>query len=380
MSADLGSGWVFHLDPRVNFDTQHTAGARLFFEESRSRPALTLNEVFLDWYGPGLELSVGKKIYDWKVADGFSPVDGVNPVDFIEMLNPEKIGVPSISLLKMFENFDWQVVFVPVFIPSRLPGDTSRWSSDDPEGRDRFIQMFGMSPVHVDLGRDLGSHDLGRASVATRLTSSTLVPGWDLALIYQYGYAPQGVIRNDIIPWQLPQVFQTTEYPAFHLFGASFSTAVDEVEYHGEAGFHNTLDNEKDEDYLSFVLGVNHTRYDWLSQWVEEVRLVAEYAGEVVVKKRPETSAYSDLGVGRGLTNNIIARMTFKIDSDRCVNTAVIYNLSHGDSLVEGTYETQLDDHLKLIFGAQVLTGDDTSFFGQWDHNDRIYLNVVLTY
>lgn len=379
-SRELISGIMLRVAPRVNFDTLFTKGTQVFVEDSEDRPVFTLNEALISWYGESVEIEAGKKIYSWKIADGFSPVDTLNPVDIIELMDPEKIGVPSISVLKMFESANIQMVFLPFFVPDRQPDDTSRWTSDDPEGRAEFKRRFGMEPVNMDAGRALPDNKFDKMSIASRISSSTLLAGWDLAAVYRYGYSTRGVIRNDIDLLSLPLVRQTTEYPAYNLYGLSFSTVAGDFEYHGEAAFHDTRDSLKDEDYLSYIAGVNYTNYDWLSDLFDEIRFVAEYAGEEITKKREDGSTYSDKGVGRGLTANIIGSIEFKINEDHSFKTAYIYNFEDKDSMLDLHVESQLNDHLEIICGYQMLSGDAASFFGQWDKNDRVFVRMSIKY
>lgn len=380
LSRALTDDIIFKIDPRGNFDSLYTSGVQLFVEDREYRPAFTLNEVLLSWYGETAEAEVGKKIYSWKVADTYSPLDTLNPRDIIELLDPQKIGVPSASFLKMFDDFSFQAVWLPLFMPDRQPDDNSRWAGDDPEGRRAFINRFGMEPVNIDMGRDLPDNPWDKMSIAGRLSSSTLLSGWDLALIYRHGYSTQGVLRNDISALDLPNVYQTTEYPRYNLYGTSFSTASGDVEYHGEVGFHDSLDNVKDEDYISYIVGVNYTNYEWGGSWFEQIRLVAEYAGEEITRRRNEDSTYSNKGVGRGLTSNIIGSIQFKVDEDHSFKTSYIYNVSKEDALWDIYGESQLTDNLELAYGYQMLSGDPETFFGQWAGNDRVYVRLAITY
>ena len=380
LSRALTDNLIFQIDPRGNFDSLYTAGVQLFVEDREYRPAFTLNEVLFSWYGDTAEVEVGKKIYSWKVADSYSPLDTLNPKDIIELMDPQKIGIPSVSVLKMFESVNIQTVWLPLFVPDRQPNEASRWAGDDPEGRAAFVERFGMEPVIIDAGRDLPDDKMDKMSVAVRLSSSTLLSGWDLAMVYRYGYSTQGVIRNDINPLTLPLVYQTTEYPAYNLFGLSFSTVSGDFEYHGEAGFHDSRDNLKDEDYLSYVAGVNYTNYDWLNSWFEELRFVVEYAGEEITQGRDSGSIYSNKGVGRGLASNIIGSIKFKIDEDHSIKTSYVYNVSKEDSLWDIYGESKLTDNLELFYGYQKLSGDPSTFFGQWDDNDRVYVQMAITY
>lgn len=382
-TRDLFSGMILRVDPSINFDSfssDSAAGAQFFVEDDKQRPAYTLKEALISWYGETMEIEIGKKIFSWKVADGFSPLDTLNPVDIIELMDPEKIGIPSISVLKMFNAATLQVVVMPFFVPDRQPSDTSRWTSDDPKGRAEFKKKFGMEPVNVDVGRLMPDDGWNKPSMAARLSSSTLLEGWDFALVYQHGYSTKGVIRNDINIFTLPLVKQTTEYPEYELYGLSFSTTVNDFEFHGEAAYHNTFDNLKDEDYLSYIVGMNYTDYEWFSSFFDEIRFVAEYAGEKIRKKRDKNSPFSNKGVSRGMTSDIITSIDFKINEDHSLKTSYIYNIKDKDSLMDMFMESKLNDHLKIIYGFQILSGKQDSFFGQWDKNDRAYIRMSIQY
>ncbi len=380
LSREVTTNMMFYIDPRINFEPLYTKGVEFFIEDQEERPAFTLNEIFLSWYGDSVELEMGKRIYSWKVADVFSPVDNLNPVDIIYPMDSEKIGVPSISVLKIFKSLQVQVVWLPFFVPDRQPDHSNRWQGDDPEARADFEEKFGMQPVLVDAGRALDDNKLDKMSMASRISSSTLLSGWDLAFIYRYGYSSRGVIRNDIDLPSLPMVYQTSEYPAYNLYGLSFSSTLGDVEIHGEGTFHDSRDNLKDEDYLSYILGLNYINYNCLTQWFEEIRFVAEYAGERITKKRETGNTYSDKGVSRGLTANIIGSIEFKINEEHSVKSVLIYNVKDDDSALDLNGTSQLNDHLELTYGYQQFSGNETSFFGQWSRNNRVYVNLSLKY
>ncbi len=133
LGKNLGRGFRLRIDPMVYLD-KDARGLRLFSEDHEDRPVFTLKEAFLSWYGETVEIEAGKTIYSWEVADAYSPVDMLNPSDIIEPLDTDKIGVPSVSVLKMFESVNIQAVFLPVFVADRSPPDTSRWTGTPPRG------------------------------------------------------------------------------------------------------------------------------------------------------------------------------------------------------------------------------------------------------
>lgn len=379
LSKELIPGLLLSVSPKLNFDSQFSKGVYPIIEDRSYRPAATFKEALVSWYGDTFEIEVGKKIFSWQIADSSSPLDTLNPSDVIDPIASKKIGVPSISILKMFEAASVQLVYLPIFIPDRKPDESSRWSTDNPEGRAAFINKFGFAPVNKDLGRALPDR-FDKSSIAARITSSTLITGWDLAFVYRFGYSSKGVIRNDINLASLPTVFQTTEYPSFHLYGFSFSTTFKEIEFHGEAAYHDTRDNLKDEDYLSWIAGINYTSYSIFPDLFDETLFILEYAGETVIEERDSGSTYSNAGITRGVTTDIIAAVELQINEDHCIKTYYVYNTANEDSLMDVSLESVLNDNLEITLGYQRLSGEENSFFGQWNENDRYYFKLSYKY
>jgi len=372
LSKDLGRGLMLRIDPKVNAAPLNTGGVRLFVEDQEDKPIFTLNEAFLAWYGETTEIEVGKKIYSWKVADGLSPVDTLNPTDITEPLDVDKIGIPSVSVLKMFELVNIQAVFLPVLVADRSPPDTSRWT-----GGASYVNQSEQTTV---TNRDLPDNWFEKVSVASKISSSTLLPGWDLAAIYRYGYSSRGVVQIDFDELSSSAVVKNMEYPAYNLFGFTFSTAWSDIVGHGEAALYDTRDNAKGEDYLSYILGVTYTNYSWMADLFDEIGFIMEYAGEAVLKEREADSSYLDPSTSRGLSDNIIGSIDFKINEDHIAETTFTYNFTNEDSVFDFKGRSRLNDHLQVVYGYQILSGDPASFLGQWDANDRFYMEMAITY
>jgi hypothetical protein len=64
-------------------------------ETSRHRSYLNLKEATLTGRQGPLEVTVGKQIYAWGTADAFNPTDNINPYDYLDVLDNEKMAVWS---------------------------------------------------------------------------------------------------------------------------------------------------------------------------------------------------------------------------------------------------------------------------------------------
>src|SRR5256886_5009446 len=92
------------------------------------RSYLSVKEATLAARRGPLEVTVGKQIFAWGTADAFNPTDRLNPYDYLDVLDNEKLGVWSASARLSVPRVSLVVVGVPYFTPSRLPLAHSRWT------------------------------------------------------------------------------------------------------------------------------------------------------------------------------------------------------------------------------------------------------------
>lgn len=85
------------LTPILRADTRHfTAGVIDRLQETEERKYhFNFKEAFLVTHGKSSDIYLGKKIYSWGKAEGFNPTDNINPYDFLDFPDREKIGVLS---------------------------------------------------------------------------------------------------------------------------------------------------------------------------------------------------------------------------------------------------------------------------------------------
>jgi len=379
----LGERLQYLVVPQVRFDSaDKTAFDAEFLEDSLQRPAFTVHEAYAAWYGDVYEIAAGKKIFTWGVGDGYKPTDNINPSDSLDVPTAEKIGVPALSLYRYGETVNVDFVFVPFFTPSRVPEKIdNRWAVLDTSGLDRVNQIYGQYPTVVDAGRDLPSKSLENAQYALKLGSSTLLTGWDLAASYYRGFYPIGVLESRVIPPGLsggvmtpPRLIVKKMYPKCQEFGGSFSTASGDWEFHGEAAFHLTDDEEMDIDYWEYIAGFNYTFPETFTDHLEKIMATVEYAGLSVTRDRPEDSRFSDAGFGRGLTNSVLGRVTFKFSEDTQFEVAGAYNFDDGDYTAEAVLMHKAFDRITVETGYQLFEGPEGSFFGEWNDNDRLFI------
>jgi hypothetical protein len=105
-------------------------------------------------YGVGpLTLRVGAQVLTWTSTEAFHPADIMNSRNFdSDLESPEKLGEPMVELrLRLFSGYI-SAYYMPMRLPSRLPGNTSR------------LSPFGPNPAGLELGDSLWMERDGKTS------------------------------------------------------------------------------------------------------------------------------------------------------------------------------------------------------------------------
>lgn len=224
--GSLGENLVYIVTPHLRQGGGDDGVGSFEFRENDLRRSLaTFHEASLEWLGDHFQVAVGKRIFNWGVPDAHQPVDDLNPRDFLDVPRNERIGVPSLSVYHLHELFELQAVWEPWFTPSRLPlpGLDNRWVGDFRAFQARATGRLGL-PVGLRFaGRNLPRDEFADGQFGARISSSTLVDGWDLALTYFRGRLAEGVFVGAL---QGATIVATLEYPRYHEFGASFATVI----------------------------------------------------------------------------------------------------------------------------------------------------------
>ncbi|MFT5466230.1 MAG: hypothetical protein ACI8UO_001328 [Verrucomicrobiales bacterium] len=367
----LGDSFHYNLTPRFRLDSSDdTVNEFAFRENSARRPLATFQEAYVSWASERYEVSLGKKIFNWGVADTYNPLDDLNPRDFLDVPTNDRIGVPALSVFRFGEVFDVQAVWEPLFSPSRipLPGIENRW----------LPSFRGIPPGFDFSGRELPSDQFENGQGAVRLSSSSLIDGWDLALSWFRGRQSAGVFRGVQVD---NAILTSLEYPRYQELGGSFSTVVGDWQIHGEGSWHVTDDERKDDDYLEYVFGVNRTFAGSPIPLVNEWILVFEYAGQETTRSIPEGGPFfGSRQFARPFQDALAATVTLKVSDETQFEFGGAYDFADSGSVVRASFSHELSANLELEIGSDFFSGPEDSFFGKWGANDRFFVSIALQY
>ena len=342
------------VSPKMIFDNDNYSSSYIdeFENKGIRRLSFDLEEYYAEFNFNSFDLKIGKQIFSWGKADGFNPTDNLNSRDYIDLfVEEEKIGVPAINLLYYWNDFTFDLVFIPTYTPTRLPLINSRHSFLDPE-----------TPFVVN-GRELPADKLSSSQTGIRILRH--ISGWDLSLSYYDGYddLTLATVEGD--------QSLTPRYNRTRVIGADFATTFGGLGVHGEAA-QFFYDGRKNEDYLQYVLGIDYT---WTNViYDHDIALILEYMGDTTTQSRDDERPAFASGLGRVFRNSFLSTVTYKFSDTLELENKLLFNMDHHLSyVIKPEVHYDISDELELTFGIDFIEGNQTTFFGQFDNDDRSY-------
>jgi len=338
-------------------------------ETTRQRSYLNLREATLRARDGPFELTLGKQIFAWGTADAYNPTDLLNPYDYLDVLDNEKIGVWSAAARAAAGPTSLTFAVVPFFTPSRAPLFRSRWTPVPPAS----FQTVVDDPVLPD-------QDASATQYAARLKST--FAGFDASVSYYDGFLHTEVFRQ-AAPIVTPGgVFQhlTPVYTRVKVPGADFSTTIGRFELHTEIAAFFVESNGRN-DRFQTISGINYTQdFGW--KWFEQLIVVIEYARQTTLRLVDARIVPSeglplvgDLLSDQAFRNAPIGRIQAKLTEDTVVKLSGIADLSSTRSYyLQLKAMHRITDAFHVEGGLDFLSGTSETFYGRWGHNDRFFL------
>jgi len=364
LDIPLGDDLRLFVAPDIRWSTNDlSAGA--FDELNRDevrRPIFHFQEAYLEWSPGPWEVRVGEQIVAWGTADGLNPTDNLNPRDYLDLIDNEKIPVLALSTTYHFsEVTSLQFVIIPFFTPSRFDGQDSRWS------------LFPAAPPTLDFDRNLPGDTLSNMQWAARLKTSW--QGWDFSVSYFDGYDDIGRPTLVTSPLGVPTGVRF-DYDKVRILGLDFATTWGDLGIHGELA-HTWTDGRHNDNFLQYILGIDYTFADIRPG--QNLRLILEYAGQHVTSKGRDLDGVPPTRLGRELDGSLLGRAVYELNERAAVELKACVNLrGKSNCYFQPSFRYDINDDLRMIVGADIFTGSDNTFFGQFDNNDRFFF--ILEY
>ena len=324
-------------------------------------------QIFMD----NVSLKLGRQQVVWGEAIGLRITDVVNPQDFREFILDDFIDsrIPLWMAKAELYKDDWtlELLWIPFFEPDRpaLPGSEWEWTFDrirSPPGV-TVVEKTPDTPADSLENSELGGRILG------------LLGGWDLAASYLYGWDRRSARHTRFDP----RTFTLTVEPRFHrahVFGLTLANAFGPFVPRAEISYHigkyfNTLDRTDPDGvvkkpYLYYMVGTDYKISDYLFnlQFIQKV-----------------TRDYSEQIFEDEVQNNVSLWVQAKFFHETLrPEILILYSANDGSWLIRPKVAYELTDHVITTVGSDIITGSPKDFFGQFDSNDRIYVEIKYSF
>ena len=372
--------WRLFLTPQWKVDSaNYTAGGFQDFRDTYQRDSyFYVREGHLKYRGDDFDLTVGKQFFTWGTAEGYNPTDNLNPRNYLDIPQREKMGIFSFSAGYYPTDASLSFVLIPLFSPSRLPLRHSRWTATSSLG-ERPEALGSGTEIGTIQQRELSGKRLDKMQVGFRAKKS--ISGWDFSLSYFDGFDTLPVIRED--------TNTNTATPRFNrmrIVGGDFSTTSGKLEYHGEWAV-RLYEAGRATSILPFVFGGNYTwdedQVNWL--WLDQIIWTLEYSKDITLHKRDNPDYRESSIFTRPFQNAILSRLALKVDENNEFHLTGNYNIHrhrtehhHNNSYLQPKIIHKFSDAWKIEGGVELFWGAQNSFWGKWKKNDRSFL--FLTY
>lgn len=391
-------------------------------------PAFEVQEAELLWQRPSFDVRIGQLKYAWGKLDRSQPNDLINPKRFADPFLQEeqerKIGVPSIEGTYYLPERDWlpeqgrlTAVWVPRFIPYRLPDSRERWfppagippstfpvflDGEDGEGIE--------APVYFEtLNQDPPAFRLSNSTYALRFSAFTR--GVDYGLYYSHGVQTSPALRltaqvernaNSPIGFA-GRTFLSPVFKGVHVWGADLAYAWENVSLRAEAAYTRGRVFNRD---LRFLIDDPRQLTPQILAAVEQLAggaaaVPIDIGDSFVVRDSLRWGVGVDYQIeGYDLLLQIEQTDIFHNDVDLLIDDTettllanlrktfwhddisaqliALYGISSDYTLLLPRLTYRVFDRAEVQVGYLFIAGRERSTIGQYKHNDEAYARLRL--
>jgi hypothetical protein len=326
-----------------------------------------LREAFLEYTGDKWGLKAGRQIIIWGRADGLKITDVISPMDLTEFLAQDyddiRMPVNAFTLSRFGENWDLDLVCVPVFESYILPGKGNPWAIDPANGEEGIIidpgEKPGLALENIEYGGKLSFYYSGIDFEFSALNTFNKMP------VYSY-------YVND----STPDLHLKPEYHRLGFIGAGFSKSLSAFIIRGESAFYfgkrfspcieHFEEGLIQRNSINYLLGI-----DWYPgmEWT----LTAQFSDEWITGYTdkiflPEHNWVSTVGVSKKVFHG-----NLKISSFAYIG------LKEGDLFNRSSLDYALSDNIHLSLGLDWFHGD-SGLFGQYNKNSQVWVKAKYSF
>ncbi len=357
-------------------------------------PYLEFKELYVTHSSGALDLRAGIQRFAWGRLDEYPPNDLLNPWDYTQFLRKpledRKIGVPSVSATLTKEDWSYEAIWVPVFVPYRLPLPDERWAGAS------IVSVIAQTMPNVVITpkeSDLPDRTIENGSIGLRFKRAGDIE-WAMNLFH--GYDPRPVFRTTallIVPQGNGIIIDPGYVPDFHRITAlgldaaavrgDFSLRA-EIAYTfnrylnirrelwgypavPSPGVHTLNPIEEKRDALDYGIGADYRLFEDALLTMQAQQTVTFGNVDLLYERKVETILWANVKVGF---------MNQKIETN--INAA--YNPEHGDRMSKAGASYVFSDAWKAAAAYVAFTGPPQSLFGRYSRNDQVEGEITYSW
>ncbi len=332
------------FDARTDTHRQFERNLRLDWDDrSIQRPDLSLRRYSVLINKGSWTFEAGRQFIRWGKADILNPTDRFAPKDFLNVVNPDFLGVIAARATYESGSNTIDVVWQPWFTPSRTPLLNQRW-----------VVLPALPPGLVIT--DAGARYPGRSQFGGRWNH--LGKGYEFSLSYFDGF--------NYLPLFEPSLTIQRHYPRLRLYGADAAIPNRFFTLKTEAAYYTSPKSDSAE-YLLYVLQCERTWREWV--------FVAGYAGEVVTRTESNPLQFSP---ERGFARSILGRAGFTISPTKSLAITGTTRQNGKGTWLRFEYSQSAGRHWRTTASVNWIRGEMNDFIGQYHRNS--FAGLALRY
>jgi hypothetical protein len=339
------------FDATTDTHDQVERAFRLDFDDrSTLRPAFSLRRYSATLHKGKFTAELGRQFIRWGKADILNPTDRFAPKDYLSnVVDADFLGVIAARVTIESGNNTYDLVWQPVFTPSRTPLLDQRWT------------VLPEQAQGVTLN-DLGARYPGGSQYGARWNH--VGSGYEYSFCFFDGFNNLPLF-NATLDLAANAVDLQRYYPELRLYGADAAVPLRWFTVKGEAAYFTSTTANTDE-YGLYVIQ--------LERQVKEWSFVGGYAGEWLTREGNPLQFAPD----RGFARSFVGRAGWTIDANRSV--AISAAVRAAGSFTRFEYSQTYGQHWRATAGVAWIRGDMTDFLGEYRRNSYASLGIRYSF
>jgi hypothetical protein len=383
---------------------------RWMSDHDHYRPYLELNQAYLTFSPADFDIIIGRKTLNNGLAAIYSPANRYTALDLNDPLDPAPLGSWMVQGDYYLDDLTFTGAVMPWFQPSRTPAASSRWigldaspivptafQADTPDYRlllrllyffrnlsgidllPYFRSLLGpgtpAAPGYRVEQNWADPSDPGDWNYFSRIKGST--GSWDWFASWYGGQAFWPVVRVEL---EGNTIVITQEFPFVDNFSAGASTTVGDFTFHLE-GLYNITRGGRDDDYINWMTGVLWANPEVATALhLHRLSLAVEYANEIMVHEQDRFGYFVSSETARLGRNDLFANLSLDITDKWNISLFTNLMIDENDLFSRISTAFQYTENLRLEAALEIFDGDDVTYYGYWDENDRAVLTMTYSY